>query len=70
MFYKLQQTLWLFFGNLDRWLWNSFNKISQKAGYCDKLKQSNNTIESCLLNYISKKSSGPTIGKFIQTIRD
>jgi len=59
-------------GNFSIELWNSFNKVTQQAEYCDKLKHSNNTIESfhSLLNYILKKSSRPTIGEFIQAMRD
>jgi len=59
-------------GNFPIELWNGYNKISNQVEYSDKLKHSNNTIESfhSLLNYILQKSSRPTIGEFIDAMKD
>jgi len=59
-------------GNFPIDLWNGYNKITHQVEYSDKLKHSNNTIESfhSLLNYILKKSSQPTIAEFLDAMKD
>jgi len=59
-------------GNFPREMWNCYNKILKRTEYCEKLKHSNNTIESfhSLLNFILNKSHHPTISEFVEAMKD
>jgi len=59
-------------GNFPIGMWNSFNKLLKKTEYCEKLKHSNNTIESfhSLLNFILQKSAHPTMMEFAEAMKD
>ena len=70
-YFQYFEKTWLF-GNFTREMWNTFNKLTNKTEYCEKLKHSNNTIESfhSLLNFILKKSHHPTIVEFVEGMKD
>lgn len=71
IYFTYFQDVWLN-GNYPTEMWNSFNKVLNKTEYCEKLKHSNNTIESfhSLLNFILQKTSHPTMVEFAQAMKD